>query len=359
MSKGDPSFKSGIFQFEYFYTGGSLSSLDGRDPSLVGSPFFHDHLPEDNVNANYCPPDTGEFSLDLRLTEQELDAGFGPRIRDGGNQPMGGGPEAPDPEDPPSTSMGIIRKTFTTAFLVTAGTVGYLGTTTRLESPLPEDDPLWRSKSFAKYNRHNNASTQDLVYKRIPLDKIKPELLQRDGDLALEFCRGVWGGLGEIHPHPSTHQSQTTPTSIFGTNFTSPAGYRFQRAYLARKYQGPATVSQLWTADQLSKSTYEPGTQLTDHFEVVEKTPTEIVVRCGDTPRNTGPRDSDGLFVISASVDKARGEVVLGLKSCFFNGNSRVEGIQGPMPGWMEELHRWYSRLWLVTGSWRVTSSLV
>ncbi|KAK0667480.1 hypothetical protein QBC41DRAFT_228406 [Cercophora samala] len=227
--------------------------------------------------------------------------------------------------------MGIIRKTFTTAFLATAGTVGYLGTTTHLESPLPEDDPLWRSRSFAKYNRHNNASTQDLVYKRIPLDKIKPELLQREGDLALEFCRGVWGGLG----------------------------YRFQRAYLARKYQGPATATQLWTADQLSKSTYEPGTQLTDHFEVVEKTPTEIVVRCGDTPRNPGPRDSDGLFVISASVDKARGEVVLGLKSCFFNGNSRVEGIQGPMPGWMEELHRWYSRLWLVTGSWRVTSSFL
>ncbi|VBB81942.1 Putative protein of unknown function [Podospora comata] len=227
--------------------------------------------------------------------------------------------------------MGIIRKTFTTAFLATAGTVGYLGTTTRLESPLPEDDPLWRSKSFRKYNRHNNASTQDLVYKRIPLDKIKPELLQREGDLALEFCRGVWGGLG----------------------------YRFQRVYLARKYQRPATAAQLWTADQLSKSTYEPGTQLTDHFEVVEKTPTEIVVRCGDTPRNAGPRDSDGLFVISASVDKARGEVVLGLKSCFFNGNSRVEGIQGPMPGWMEELHRWYSRLWLVTGSWRVTSSFL
>ncbi|KAK4198847.1 hypothetical protein QBC40DRAFT_229268 [Triangularia verruculosa] len=227
--------------------------------------------------------------------------------------------------------MGIIRKTIKTAFLATVGTVGYLGTTTRLESPLPEDDPLWRSKSFAKYNRHNNASTQDLVYKRIPLAKIKPELLQREGDLALEFCRGVWSGLG----------------------------YRFQRAYLARKYQGPATASQLWTTDQLSKSTYEPGTQLTDHFEVVEKTPTEIVVRCGDTPRNAGPRDSDGLFVISASVDKARGEVVLGLKSCLFNGNTRVEGIQGPMPGWMEELHRWYARLWLVTGSWKVTSSFL
>ena len=29
------------------------------------------------------------------------------------------------------------------------------------------------------------------------MSKIKPELLEREGDLALEFCRGVWGGLGE------------------------------------------------------------------------------------------------------------------------------------------------------------------
>jgi hypothetical protein len=46
---------------------------------------------------------------------------------------------------------------------------------------------------------------------------------------------------------------------------------------------------------------------------------------------------------------------VLGLKSCFFNSSRKVEGIQGPMPGWMELAHRWYSRLWIETGSWRIT----
>jgi hypothetical protein len=46
---------------------------------------------------------------------------------------------------------------------------------------------------------------------------------------------------------------------------------------------------------------------------------------------------------------------VLKLTSCFFISKSKVEGIQGPMPGWMEVLHRWYSRLWIETGSWRVT----
>lgn len=88
---------------------------------------------------------------------------------------------------------------------------------------------------------------------------------------------------------------------------------------------------------------------------MVERTANEITVRCGDTPRNPNPRESDGLFVLSAAVDRASGEAVLGLKSCFFTSKDKVEGIQGPMPGWMEELHRWYSRIWIETGSWRIT----
>ncbi|KAM7191649.1 hypothetical protein V8F33_008745 [Rhypophila sp. PSN 637] len=223
--------------------------------------------------------------------------------------------------------MGIIKKTFYTGFLTGASVLGYLGATTTVDSPLRRDDPLFTSKSFVKHNVYRNASTQDICTKRIPLDKIKPELLQKEGALALELCRGVWGGLG----------------------------YRFQRSYLARKYQGPATAGQLWTVDQLSQSEYEPGTQLTDHFEVVEKTPTEIVVRCGDTPRNQGNRASDGLFVISATIDEKHGEAVLGVKSCFFNSEKKVEGIQGPMPGFIEELHRWYSRVLLTSAAWRVT----
>lgn len=105
---------------------------------------------------------------------------------------------------------------------------------------------------------------------------------------------------------------------------------------------------------QLEQSTYEAGTQITDHFEVLRKTPTEITVRCGDSPRNQAPRDSDGLFVISAEIDRDRQEAVLGLKSCLFVSARRIEGIHGPMPAWMDLLHTWYARLWLETGSWRV-----
>jgi hypothetical protein len=133
-----------------------------------------------------------------------------------------------------------------------------------------------------------------------------------------------------------------------------PAGYRLQRSYLSRKYHDPSTSSQLWTVDQLTQSSYEPGTQLTDHFEVVEKTPSEIVMRAGDSPlKNPGPRDADGLFAISATIDRDRQEAVLGLKSCFFTSKGKVEGM--PMPVWIELLHRWYSRVLLEMGSWRVT----
>ena len=136
-------------------------------------------------------------------------------------------------------------------------------------------------------------------------------------------------------------------------------GYRIQRAYLAQKYKNAETAHQLWTVEQLNSSKYEPKTIVTDHFEVVSKTANEITVRCGDTPRNPAPRDSDGLFVIGAEVDKKRGEAVLSLKSCFFNSGKKVEGIQGPMPGWIEELHRWYSRILLETGSWRTRTTWV
>lgn len=133
--------------------------------------------------------------------------------------------------------------------------------------------------------------------------------------------------------------------------------YHFQRRYLAQKYQAN-TPDHLWAPRDLATSTYEPGTRITDHFEVVEKTPHSITVRCGDSPNTQAGRDSDGLFVMYAEVDKARGEVELGFKSCFFNSAVRQDGILGPMPKYMEMAHQWYARLWMVSASRWVTKGL-
>ncbi len=120
------------------------------------------------------------------------------------------------------------------------------------------------------------------------------------------------------------------------------------------KYRGPETAQQLWTYEQLAQSNYDKGTLITDHFEVLDKTPTAITIRCGDSPRNQALRASDGLLIISATVDQFHEEVELQLKSCLYSSQGTISGTKGPMPPWMEELHQWYARIWSETGSWKL-----
>ncbi|KIH87974.1 hypothetical protein SPBR_05274 [Sporothrix brasiliensis 5110] len=222
--------------------------------------------------------------------------------------------------------MGLVRTTVLTGLLGTSTAAAYLATRNPVISPLPAADPVWSSSVYKKQNPSRNPATQDICVKRVPLDKIRPELLKKDGDLALEFCRGVWGGWG----------------------------FAIQRKYLEYKYRGPETATQLWDTEQLQTSTYDKGTQLVDHFEVLEKTPTSITVRAGDTPRTKGPRASDGIFIISATVDKAHEQVELSLKSVFFSSEGKIAGNKSPMPPWIEELHQWYSRIMSETASWKL-----
>jgi len=34
--------------------------------------------------------------------------------------------------------------------------------------------------------------------RKIPLNRIKPQLLEKEGKLVEAFCAGVWGGLGKF-----------------------------------------------------------------------------------------------------------------------------------------------------------------
>lgn len=102
--------------------------------------------------------------------------------------------------------MGFIFKT--ARRVVTLGLLGttagaahlaFLAHKNPVLSPLPASDPVWTSSLYKKHNPSRNPATQDVCVKRIPLAKVRPELLQKEGDLALEFCRGVWSGWGESH----------------------------------------------------------------------------------------------------------------------------------------------------------------
>ncbi|KAJ9299911.1 hypothetical protein DTO271G3_2795 [Paecilomyces variotii] len=217
--------------------------------------------------------------------------------------------------------MGILSKFVKLTTVGSVAGVGvYLGMTRKIEEvPLSTSDYLFNSVHFRTFNPLQNPTTHDLFVRKVPLSEIDPALLENKGKLVERFCAGVWGGLG----------------------------YAFQRAYLARKYQGPQTANQLWSRQELKNATYEPGTQITDHFEVIEKTPERIVVRCGDSPLKRDVRESDGLFEMSAVVKPEEGVAEFGLKSVFYQGLGKAESE--PMPPHIAWLHKVYTKVLLET----------
>ena len=149
---------------------------------------------------------------------------------------------------------------------------------------------------------------------------------REEGKLVEAFSQGIWGGLG----------------------------FAYQRRFLEKKYRGPETAHQLWERGELKTSAYEVGTQIADHFEVVSKTPTSIIVRCGDSPRIRDVRASDGLFEMTAEVLEKEGVAEFGLKSVFYNGLAApATGEAGvdkePMGPWTQWAHAQYDRLFMET----------
>ncbi|PGH16188.1 hypothetical protein AJ79_01955 [Helicocarpus griseus UAMH5409] len=222
--------------------------------------------------------------------------------------------------------MGLFKgliKASVVGGVATTGSFFYLTRDSKFV-PFSTSDYLFSSPYFRKYNPQNNPTIHDHCVKKVPLSKIDPHLLTREGKLVEAFCASVWGGLG----------------------------YAFQRSYLAHKYEGPRTSHQLWSKSQLRTSSYPVGTEITDHFSVVEHTPSRIIVRCGDSPLNRDVRPSDGLFEMSASINKDEGVAEFGLKSVFYQGLGKAEGE--PMPSHIVWLHRQYTKLWMETAVWRL-----
>ena len=109
----------------------------------------------------------------------------------------------------------------------------------------------------------------------------------------------------------------------------------------------------MWDTKALLESDYPVGTQITDHFEVLTKTPESIIVRCGDSPRKMEVRPSDGLFEMRAEILKDEGVAEFQLKSVFYQGLGKATGK--PMPFHIEFLHRQYTKLWMETAISNVT----
>lgn len=73
--------------------------------------------------------------------------------------------------------------------------------------------------------------------------------------------------------------------------------------------------------------------------------PLQIIVRCGDSPLKTEVRPSDGLFEMEAQVFPDKGFAEFRLKSVFYQGLGKAEGL--PMEGFMWWAHKQYTKLWM------------
>ncbi|KAI0013874.1 hypothetical protein F4779DRAFT_561679 [Xylariaceae sp. FL0662B] len=225
--------------------------------------------------------------------------------------------------------MGIIRTTLLTGLYgMTGGVAGvgagmaYLAASTTLVD-LTKDDPMFKSKTYARYNPKGNPALQDVAVKRIPLRKIRPDLRDNEEALTLEFCRGVW----------------------------SRWGFWAQSKLQERYDKPPGTDDNVWHVSDLAAAKYETGLKFSNHFEVVNNEGNEIAVRCGGSPLNPGLRDSDGLVVISARIDRDAQQAEFSLKSALFNSAAPfVEGAGHPIPPSITFLHRWYARILVQSG---------
>ncbi|EOD43774.1 hypothetical protein GTA08_BOTSDO11951 [Neofusicoccum parvum] len=174
----------------------------------------------------------------------------------------------------------------------------------------------WAGLMRARNPQNNPPACIDHAVRRVALADLRTDDVEA---LTRGFCAGVWSGLG----------------------------FAYQRRFLEKKYRAlERRDDHLWDAPELAASDYKVGTKIADHFEVVERAPGRVAVRCGDSPLNAGPRPSDGIF--SMEVDKDDKFATFHMKSYFFN--STPEGaVKGQLPWWFEFLHREYAKLWMET----------
>ncbi|KAI1169774.1 hypothetical protein F4777DRAFT_584572 [Nemania sp. FL0916] len=220
--------------------------------------------------------------------------------------------------------MGILRIAAWTALSgVGTGVVGlgagmaYLAGGTSLV-PLTKDDPMCKTRTWSRYNPRENAALKDDVIKAVPLSQIRPELRDNEAALTLEFCRGVW----------------------------SRWGFKAQSILQERYDKPPGTDDNLWSTSELALANYKKGQRFSNHFEVVENSGKEIVVRCGASPMEPGLRKSDGLIFISARIDPEQQQAVFHFKSALFSSAApKAPGTPHSVPSKIVFLHNWYVRM--------------
>ncbi|KAI1426955.1 hypothetical protein F5Y12DRAFT_222800 [Xylaria sp. FL1777] len=220
--------------------------------------------------------------------------------------------------------MGILRTAALTGLVglgggvvsVGAGMAYLLGTASLV--PLSNDDRIFKTKIWSRFNPKKNPALKDDLIKAVPLSKIRPELRNDEAALTLEFCRGIWSRW-PFYVHSRLQERYDKP---------------------------PGTDDNLWHTSELAVSQFKKGLRFSNHFEVVENAGNEIVVRCGASPLEPGLRKSDGLIFLSARIDQDQQIAIFHFKSALFSSSApKVEGAPHSIPSKMVSLHAWYVRM--------------
>ncbi|KAI0528012.1 hypothetical protein F5B22DRAFT_640988 [Xylaria bambusicola] len=220
--------------------------------------------------------------------------------------------------------MGILRTAALTGLVglgggvagVGAGMAYLLGVTAVV--PLTKDDQAFKTRTWSRINPRSNPALKDDVIRVVPLSKLRPELRNDEKALTLEFCRGVWSRWA-FHIHSLIQQRYDRP---------------------------PGTDDNLWHTSELAVSKFNKGLRFSNHFEVVDNSGSEIVVRCGGSPMESGLRKSDGLIFLSAKIDPEQQLAIFHFKSALFSsGAPKGESTAHSLPPKVVKLHEWYCRM--------------
>ncbi|KAK7430974.1 hypothetical protein QQZ08_002504 [Neonectria magnoliae] len=188
----------------------------------------------------------------------------------------------------------------------------------------PETDDLFRHPLLKQINPGNKPDSHDMCVRRVPFSQLKPELLQdaqQGGSKLVEaYSAGMWGGYG----------------------------YAVQRNIL-ESFKDDSNREDVWAKEDLLKSTYEPGTYITNHFHVLEKTPRSLTMRGCFSPRQSPPEpvSVDNLVELRTDLDTARQVAVFKLKTITFDGTQGASQEPDPFGGFAGWLHRQYAALLL------------
>ncbi|KAF4982578.1 hypothetical protein FZEAL_1810 [Fusarium zealandicum] len=207
--------------------------------------------------------------------------------------------------------LGLVAKTAAGVSMTGAGGF-YLWTRNCHFEPFgPEfNGPLFRHPIMKQINPWNKPASYDLGVLVVSFDELDDGLVEdatQGGTRLIEmFAEGMWGGYG----------------------------YAIQRRIL-ELLKNETSKDDVWSRKNLPECKYDPGTFFTNHFVVLEKTPTCIRMRSCFDPRQhpLAPQKMDSMVEMRAEVDREKRVVLLKLQCLTFDGTEMAKEDPDPFGG--------------------------